>query len=76
METKLPVLKGFKRNDSEYISVWCPYCNTWHNHGEGEGSRTPHCISVGNNWGGEYSIKLFTKNELKRFRKQILGELI
>ncbi|WIG34234.1 hypothetical protein QPL83_00010 (plasmid) [Bacillus toyonensis] len=25
------------------LSVWCPYCATWHLHGQGDGHRSAQC---------------------------------
>jgi hypothetical protein len=57
-----PVLKGFKTT-AGFISVWCPDCRNFHNHGKEEGFRVSHCRT---NTKG-YKIKLFTKTELKQF---------
>lgn len=40
-----PVLQAFERNQYGHLSVWCPYCKIFHNHGAGEGHRIAHCNS-------------------------------
>ena len=80
------ILKGFYREPyTKYISVYCQNCSKWHHHGQGEGSRVPHCASsiysvnkrIPNPHHNpkEYDIKVFTKSELKPFKTHIL-ELI
>jgi len=79
------LLKGFIREKyTNSISVYCPDCKTWHQHGECEGSRSPHCTKrLINNYSGKpinnpnynpenYDIAVFTKTELKPFKTHIL----
>lgn len=43
MKKKYPVLAAFERNGEGMLTAWCPYCEKWHYHGEGEGHRIAHC---------------------------------
>lgn len=65
---KYPVLKGFERQN-KFISVWCPECRQFHQHGQGQGHRTEHCDENKESkyHNGGYIIEVFTKQELKQF---------
>ena len=77
----LPLHIGFGFGDG--MKFWCPFCNTWHLHGRGNGHRTAHC-TVGRNCGYKgtspylehgYFIKLMSKTELKQIRNEITAYL-
>lgn len=42
-DRSLPVLIAYERDESGNLAVWCPYCATWHLHGQGDGHRSAHC---------------------------------
>lgn len=44
-EKQYPILLAFEHKKTGFLSVWCPYCCTFHFHGEGEGHRSAHCTN-------------------------------
>ena len=44
-----PTLNAYERilNGATRWSVWCSYCQVWHNHGPAEGHRWAHCQAEG-----------------------------
>lgn len=39
--SKTPILETYEYK-GEYLA-WCPFCETWHYHGIGDGHRAAHC---------------------------------
>lgn len=68
----LPILLGFERsNISRALSVWCPYCSEWHNHGEEMGHVIAHviahCIDLDSPFKESgYYIKKISKRDMDR----------
>lgn len=67
----LPVLLGFERSAStNALSVWCPYCCEWHNHGKETGHVVAHCIDIDSPFKETgYYIKKITKRDMERLTK-------
>jgi len=75
--TPTPTLKGFTDNNKN-ISIYCPECKTWHQHGKGNGNRTPHCYYKKSRYYNEkdYLIKEYTKTDLLQFKDSILNLIL
>jgi len=70
------IMDGYK----DGMKFWCPYCQTWHLHGRGNGHRCAHCCDntklnrkredspLSNNG---YILKMMSKQELREIKKEI-----
>ena len=72
-DNKFPVIKCLPRSDFiGGMTFWCPFCNKWHNHGQGDGHRVAHCLGSDSPYKKRgYIIKMMAPEELKEARKAI-----
>lgn len=87
MKTKLPTIKCFPWSGGRQMTFWCPFCESWHYHGQPNGHRVAHCsdtVTHGRRFGFSepcatgspfkehgYIIKMMSKKELMAIRKEI-----
>lgn len=77
----IPIIKCLPRKITGFndaMTFWCPFCETWHQHGRGNGHRVEHCCKHGRRdlkdspfHEAGYTIKMMSKAELKKIRADI-----
>lgn len=72
----LDVLLGFKRSiQNDYLTVWCPHCAQWHNHGTEAGHVVAHCKDERSPYRETgYYIKKISNKEMDRLIEKYEGE--
>lgn len=68
---KTPVIKYFVSESGKTATFWCPYCCTWHTHGNLEGYRVSHCHNDCWDKTRNYYLKPYTQKELREIRKMV-----
>ena len=75
-DKKINIVKGFIYERQFFF--YCNFCLQFHTHGIGSetepslGFRSPHCVNPHSPYlGGEYKLKEFSYEELKRIKKYV-----
>ena len=77
-ETKvIPEVKTFVSNKRQYKTrtFYCPFCKTWHSHGDMVGHRTSHCHKGNNGLGSNYEVVSYTLAELRDIKDMAENEI-